>query len=119
VPALLGCASVAVMPSLNEALSNVLLESMAAGAAVVATRVGGTPEALLDGETGLLVAPGDSGAIATSVARLLDDRPLAARLGRAASELIADKFSVERMVRATEQLYANLLARKQAKAMAA
>ena len=119
VPALLGCASVAVMPSLNEALSNVLLESMAAGAPVVATRVGGTPEALLDGETGLLVAPGDSGAIATSVARLLDDRALAGRLGRAASDLIADKFSVERMVRATEQLYANLLARKQPKVMAA
>ena len=48
------------MPSLNEALSNVLLESMAAGAPTVATRVGGTPEALVDGETGLLVPPGDS-----------------------------------------------------------
>jgi glycosyltransferase involved in cell wall biosynthesis len=119
VPALLGCASVAVMPSLNEALSNVLLESMAAGAAVVATRVGGTPEALVDGETGLLVPPGDSGAMAAAVARLLDDRQLAARLGAAASELIATKFSVDRMVRATEQLYAALLARKQPKAIAA
>src|SRR5688500_19610211 len=83
--------------------------SMAAGAAVVATRVGGTPEALVDGETGLLVAPGDSGAIAAAVARLLDDGQLAARLGAAASDLIATKFSVERMVRATEQLYATLL----------
>jgi len=113
VPAVLGCADVAVMPSLNEALSNVLLESMAAGAPVVATRVGGTPEALIDGETGLLVPPGDSGAIATAVARLLDDRELATRLGRAARNLISTRFSVEQMVRSTEDLYMELLARKQ------
>lgn len=113
VPAVLGAADVAVMPSLNEALSNVLLESMAAGAPVVATRVGGTPEALIDGETGLLVPPGDAGAIAGAVSRLLDDRDLARRLGCSARRLIAGHFSVERMVRATQDLYANLLARKQ------
>lgn len=113
VAALLASATVAVMPSLNEALSNVLLESMAAGAPVVATRVGGTPEALIDGETGLLVEPGDSAAIATAVARLLDDRELATRLGRSARALIADEFSVDRMVRSTEQLYLSLLAKKQ------
>jgi glycosyltransferase involved in cell wall biosynthesis len=119
VPAVLGCADVAVMPSLNEALSNVLLESMAAGAPVVATRVGGTPEALHDGETGLLVPPGDSQAIATAVMRLLDDRELALRLGRAAHDLIARKFSVEQMVRSTEELYLDLLARKQRQRKAA
>jgi glycosyltransferase involved in cell wall biosynthesis len=113
VPAVLGAADVAVMPSLNEALSNVLLESMAAGAPVVATRVGGTPEALIDGETGLLVPPGDAGAIAGAVSRLLDDRDLARRLGCSARRLIAGQFSVERRVRATQDLYANLLARKQ------
>jgi L-malate glycosyltransferase len=119
VPAVLSCADVAVMPSLNEALSNVLLESMAAGAPVVATRVGGTPEALVDGETGLLVPPGDSGAIATAVTRLLDDRELALRLGRGAHDLIARKFSVEQMVRSTEDLYTDLLARKQRQRRAA
>jgi L-malate glycosyltransferase len=119
VPALLRAAEVAVMPSLNEALSNVLLESMAAGAAVVATRVGGTPEALHDGETGLLVRPGDAGAIATAVARLLDERELACRLGRAACLFIRERFSVERMVRSTEQLYEDLLARKQRRSVAA
>jgi glycosyltransferase involved in cell wall biosynthesis len=112
IPAVLGAADVAVMPSLNEALSNVVLESMAAGAPVVATRVGGTPEALTDGATGLLIPPGDAGAIASAVSRLLDDRALACRLGRAARERITDQFSVERMVRATENLYAELLARK-------
>jgi glycosyltransferase involved in cell wall biosynthesis len=113
IPAVLGAADVAVMPSLNEALSNVVLESMAAGAPIVATRVGGTPEALTDGVTGLLVPPGNAGAIAAAVSRLLDDRTLACRLGCAARERIADRFSVDRMVRATEDLYAELLTRKQ------
>ena len=88
---------------------------MAAGAPVVATRVGGTPEALIDGETGLLVPPGDTGAIVAAVSGLLDDPELARRLGTAARRLIAERFSVERMVTATEDLYSELLARKQAR----
>lgn len=112
VPALLAGVDVSVMPSLNEALSNVLLESMAAGAPTVATKVGGTPEALVDEVTGLLVAPGDSRALAAAIGRLLDDRPLAAGLGQAARQLITDRFSVDRMVTSTEQLYQELLARK-------
>ena len=119
VPAILGAADVAVMPSLNEALSNVLLESMAAGAPVVATRVGGTPEALIDGENGLLIPPGDASAITHAVARLLDDRELGRRLGCAARALIRNRFSVERMVQSTEQLYGRLLARKQRRSAAA
>jgi glycosyltransferase involved in cell wall biosynthesis len=113
IPALLAAADVAVMPSLNEALSNVLLESMAAGAPTVATRVGGTPEALVDGTTGLLIPPGEPRAIADAVSRLLTDRVLADRLGRDARDFIREHFSVERMVSATETLYLELLARKQ------
>ena len=112
VPSLLSSVDVAVMPSLNEALSNVLLESMAAGVPVVATRVGGTPEAVSHGETGVLVPPGDAAALTTAIATLLADPELAARLGKAARQRIADRFSVERMVSATEQLYFDLLARK-------
>jgi glycosyltransferase involved in cell wall biosynthesis len=112
VPALLSSVDVSVMPSLNEALSNVLLESMAAGAPTVATRVGGTPEALVDNVTGLLVSPGDATGLAAAIARLLDDRSLAARLGETARQVIADHFSVDRMVTATEQLYLELLERK-------
>jgi len=113
VPTLLASVDVAVMPSLNEALSNVLLESMAAGAPTVATRVGGTPEALVDGVTGLLVPPADTTALAAAIVRLLNDAPLAAHLGRAARQRIADAFSVKRMVRATEDVYLELLERKQ------
>jgi glycosyltransferase involved in cell wall biosynthesis len=112
VPALMASVNVSVMPSLNEALSNVLLESMAAGAPVVATRVGGTPEALTDGRTGLLVPPADPTALAGSIARLLEDGQLAARLGRAARQTIADRFSVDRMVKTTEEVYLDLLDRK-------
>ena len=101
------------MPSLNEALSNVLLESMASGAPTVATCVGGTPEAIVDEVTGLLVEPGDSQALADSIARLIQDPALARRLGDAARKAIEDRYSVEKMVRATEALYLDLLARKQ------
>jgi glycosyltransferase involved in cell wall biosynthesis len=115
VPTLLASVNVSVMPSLNEALSNVLLESMAAGAPTVATRVGGTPEALLDGVTGVLVSPADSSALADAIVRLLDNAAMAAQLGRAARMRIADTFSVKRMVRATEDVYLELLDRKQRK----
>jgi len=117
VPALLSAINVSVMPSLNEALSNVLLESMGAGAPTVATRVGGTPEALVHEQTGLLVAPGDSRAIADAVGRLLDSPSLAHRLGQAGRTLIRERFSVDRMVQSTQDLYAELLARKQRTAL--
>jgi glycosyltransferase involved in cell wall biosynthesis len=113
VPALLAAATVSVMPSLNEALSNVVLESMAAGAPTVATRVGGTPEAIVDGVTGLLVEPGNSAALADAIATLLDNPQLAARLGGSARKAIEDRYSAEKMVRATENLYLDLLARKE------
>ena len=113
VPAILASLDVSVMPSLNEALSNVLLESMAAGAPTVATCVGGTPEALADGATGLLVKPGDSRALADAIGTLLTDRAMAEVLGHAARARIADCYSVRRMVRATEDVYLDLLERKQ------
>ncbi len=112
VPAVLASVAVSVMPSLNEALSNSLLESMAAGAPVVATRVGGTPEALIDGEVGLLVPPADVPELARAILTLLENRELAARLGCAARQSIAERFSIERMVTSTERLYHDLLARK-------
>jgi glycosyltransferase involved in cell wall biosynthesis len=109
VPQLLAAATVSVMPSLNEALSNVLLESMAAGAPLVATRVGGTPEAIEDGVNGLLVPPGDPVTMARAIADLLTDPVKARRLGVAARQAINERFSMEHMVTATEQLYHALL----------
>ena len=116
VPALLSAVDVSVMPSLNEALSNVLLESMAAGAAVVATDVGGTAEALVNGKNGLLIPPADPHVMAAAIIHLIDNPPLARELGHRAKRTISDRFSLDRMVGATESLYDDLLSRKQRRA---
>jgi glycosyltransferase involved in cell wall biosynthesis len=110
VPDLLSEVTVSVLPSLSEGLSNTILESMAAAVPVVATRIGGTPEAVEDGVSGLLVPPRDSAALARAIRRILEDRELAARLGQAARRRVVDRFSMERMVGETERLYVSLLA---------
>jgi glycosyltransferase involved in cell wall biosynthesis len=119
VPALLGTSAVAVMPSLNEAMPNALLEAMAAGAPTVSTRVGGTPEAMTDGETGLLVPPGDAKALAAAISAMLDEPVVAAAFGNAARRRIEQRFSLERMVCDTEQLYVDLLQRRSMRKQAA
>jgi glycosyltransferase involved in cell wall biosynthesis len=113
VPALLSAVDVSVMPSLNEALSNVLLESMAAGAPVVATDVGGTTEALEANRNGLLIPPSNVAAMTAAINRLLADPQWARDLGTRARQAIVDKFSLDRMVAATAAIYEELLARKQ------
>ena len=110
VPQILAQVSVAVLPSLSEALSNSLLESMAAGAPVVATDVGGNPEVVADGVTGLLVPPQDAESLARAICRLLESPLEAERLGDAGRRLVHEQFSVAHMVQATEQLYLGLLA---------
>jgi glycosyltransferase involved in cell wall biosynthesis len=76
-----------------EAFGRVACEALAAGAPVVSTRVGGTAEALRDGETALLVEPDSPPALATAIERLLDDRALAERLARAGAEDVAHRFA--------------------------
>lgn len=109
VPRILSEVTVSVLPSLSEGLSNTLLESMAAGVPVVATRVGGNPEIVQDGVTGLLVPPGDAASLAQAISRLLEAPPLAMRLGEAGKRRIAECFCTERMVRETEDHYCRLL----------
>ena len=101
-----------VQPSHYEGLPTTVLEAMAAGLPVVATAVGGTPEVVVDGVTGLLVPPRDSAALAQAIAALLRDPELRGRMGKAGRERVAQHFSVERMVRKTERLYAELLLRQ-------
>jgi glycosyltransferase involved in cell wall biosynthesis len=101
-----------VLSSVWEGMSNGLLEAMAAGRPVVATRVGGNPEVVVDGESGLLVPPKDPQALADAVLRLLRDRELAGRLGEAARRRVASEFTLEQMVQRLETLYDDLLARR-------
>jgi len=114
VAALLAETSVSVLASLSEGLSNVLLESMAAGVPVVGTRVGGTPEIIDHGSTGLLVPPGDPQGLADAIGMLVDDPVTAKGLGAAGRRTVIDRFGMDRMVHATEQLYLDLLVRKAA-----
>lgn len=107
---LLAACDVFVLPSLYEGLPLAVLEAMAARRPVVATRVGGTDEAVRDEETGLLVPPQRPELLARAIGRLLDDADLASRLAASGADLVAREFSAARMVRETADLYERLLA---------
>ena len=95
------------LPSLMEGMGLVLLEAMYFGVPVVATQVGGIPELIIDGESGLLVAPGNSEALAVAITWLLDDPDLRQRL-IVGGQRRAQEFTVEKMVRQTEMVYTGL-----------
>lgn len=105
VPAVLGAMDVFVLPSIAEGMSNTILEAMASGLPVVATRVGGNPELVEDGITGTLFEPGDM----EDLARLLNlyerNPALRRQHGEAGCEKAEASFSLSRMVRAYEALY--------------
>jgi glycosyltransferase involved in cell wall biosynthesis len=105
VPAVTAALDVAVLPSYREAQGLSILEAMALSRPVVASAVGGIPEMIDHGRTGLLVPPHDPGALATSLVRLLTDHPYADAIGRAGHDLVHERFCVELMVRAVETIY--------------
>jgi glycosyltransferase involved in cell wall biosynthesis len=109
VPGILKNVSISVLPSLSEGLSNVLIEAMASGIPVVATAVGGTPEIVDDKITGLLVPPRNAASLAQAISCLLENPQVAARMGNAGRERIQRRFSMERAVYETQQLYTSLL----------
>jgi len=106
----LGQLDVVALPSWTEGLPLVLLEAMARRRAVVATQVGGTPEVVVDGETGLLVPPRDAGALAEAIGRLLADPELRARMGEAGYRSVAERFSADAMCRRVLELYDEVVA---------
>ena len=97
-----------VLSSLNEGISNTILEAMASGLPVVATRVGGNTELVEDGVCGLLVPPQNADALAAAILTYLDDADLRDAHGRAARQRAEDRFSLPRMVRNYDQLYSGL-----------
>ncbi len=105
VPAVVAALDVAVLPSYREAQGITILEAMALGRPVVASNVGGIPEMVEDGRTGLLVPPHDPVALAEAILRLLTDHPYADILARAGHDLVHERFCVERMVSAVESIY--------------
>lgn len=97
-----------VLPSLTEGLPMVLLEALQAGLPVVCSRVGGIPDVVCDGETGILVAPGDVKELANGISRLLCDPDLAERLGRNGRRRVESSFGAEAWVRRIEEVYSSL-----------
>jgi starch synthase len=107
---LLTHATMFVCPSLYEPLGIVNLEAMACGAAVVASRVGGIPEVVADGETGLLVPPGDHLALADAINVLVRDAGRAAAMGRLGRRRAIDEFGWQAVAAQTAVLYTELAA---------
>jgi glycosyltransferase involved in cell wall biosynthesis len=96
------------MSSVSEGMCTALVDAMAAGKAAVATRAGGIPDVMVDGETGFLVPPRDHRAMAARLVQLLKDEGLRARMGTAALARARERFTVERMVEGTAAVYARL-----------
>jgi glycosyltransferase involved in cell wall biosynthesis len=105
VPAVTDALDVAVLPSYREAQGLSVLEAMARSRPVVASNVGGIPEMIEDGRTGLLVEPHDAEGLSTAIVRLLVDHPFADTIGRAGHDLVHERFCVEQMVAAIETIY--------------
>jgi glycosyltransferase involved in cell wall biosynthesis len=97
-----------VLPSLSEGLPNVLLEAMAAARPVVATAVGGVPELVTDGASGLLVSPGSSDEIAGAIKRLLSDTELAGKLASSGQETVRRSYSFDIQCRLLVEVYARV-----------
>lgn len=108
VDALLQAADLAVIPSLAEGQSIFALEAMARGVPVVATRVGGLPETVRDGRTGLLAPPGEPAALAAAMARLLRETDLASTLAAAGRALVEAEMTVGHMLAGYSDLYAEV-----------
>ena len=110
VPEWLRAIDVFVLPSLSEALSNSLMEAMACGCCVTASRVGGNPELVIPGETGMLFEPRDVAGLADTLRRLAGDSALRYRLASGAAHEISSRFSREAAARRMGEIYASLLA---------
>lgn len=112
VPELLALSDLLVHPSLEEGFSNAIIEAMAAGRPVVATRVGGNPEAVEDGVTGLLVPARDSAGLAEAVLWLLDRPDTLRRFGEEGRRRAEACFSMRRVIEQYEEIYRRLAERR-------
>jgi len=109
IPELFASCDVVTLASSREGLPMVLLEAMAAGKAVVATGVGGVPEVIQDGRTGLLVRPGDAEAMAEALEGLIADREKRQSLAAKALEVVQSRYSFERTLKEYETVYEAVL----------
>ena len=97
-----------MLPSLSEGVPRSILEAMALGKPVVASRVGGVAGVVEDGDTGLLVEPGDVGGLADRLRRMIADPGLCARMGRRAREVALTRYSLRRNIAGLRAIYAEV-----------
>jgi glycosyltransferase involved in cell wall biosynthesis len=117
VPRLLPLFDVLVLPSRNEGMGRAVVEAQAAGVPVVASRVGGIPDVVLHGQTGLLVPPADPRALAAALACLAADPAGRARMAERARRFVSHGLSAEAMVASLDRLYRHLLAARTGRAL--
>ena len=108
VPEVMSTMDITVIPSLSEGLPVAALESQALGIPVVASRVGGLPEAVKDGETGFLVSPKNEGALVEAINKLISDRNLRIKMGKEGQKFVKERYNWEENVKEVESLYASL-----------
>lgn len=109
IPELLKKVKIKVLPSLSEGMSLAIIEAMALSKPIVATWVGGTPEVVVDGITGLLVPPNDEVALAKAILRILGDRELAYRMGAEGRRRVEEIFDARKIVKKIEAVYQQAL----------
>jgi glycosyltransferase involved in cell wall biosynthesis len=111
IPEILWASDLLILTSLWEGLPRVYPQAMASGLAIVGTRVDGGPEAVIDGENGYLLEPGDYQGISQRVIELLEDDEKRKKMGQRGMEMVAE-FDIHKMVKDQEQLYQRLLKEK-------
>lgn len=109
MPGIYSAMDIFVLPSLNEGLPMTILEAMAASKPVIATRVGAIPRVIKDGETGLLVDPGDADGLRNALARLLTDSAFSHRIGAAGHVWVSRNYTAEAMALKYRQMYDEVL----------
>jgi len=109
IPELLASFDIFVLPSRSEGFGRANLEAMAMGKSVISTNVGGIPEVVLDGVTGILVPPGNSKALSHAIMRLLDDSHLRESMGREGRRRVEKHFTLQAHVQSIEEIYGEIL----------
>jgi glycosyltransferase involved in cell wall biosynthesis len=110
IPEVMAALDVLVLPSIrSEATSQAILQALAVGTPVIATAIGGSPEVIRDGETGLLVAPNDASALAEAMLATFRDPERARRLARAGQAFVRERLSIDAQMAATTAVYRELL----------
>jgi glycosyltransferase involved in cell wall biosynthesis len=109
IPEILSHLDILVLPSLQEPFGKIVIEAMAMKKPVVASKIGGVPEIVEDGKTGLLVPPADSDAICQALEQFIEDREMRERMGLEGRKRVEQMFSLEKHVHQLEQVYEAIL----------